>query len=81
MVLYLIDTSAYIIGLIIRVACSATSARVRADHSPQLGSLVATSSRTLLSTSTPRQVLRRSGKLAVPGVTLAAASRGEARCE
>jgi hypothetical protein len=42
---------------------------------------VATSSRTLLSTSTPRHAFRRLGKLVVAGVTLAAASLGEARHE
>jgi hypothetical protein len=46
-----------------------------------LGSLVETSSRTLLSTSTPRQAFRRPGKLVVADVTLNAASLGEARYE
>jgi hypothetical protein len=37
--------------------------------------------RTLLSTSTPWQALRRSGKLVVARVTPAAVPPGEARCE
>src|ERR1039458_3844929 len=43
----------------ISAACSATSANARPDQCPQSGSFVATSSRTLLSTITPRQTLRR----------------------
>src|ERR1017187_5292265 len=62
-------------GLMMSVVCSAASARERADQSPQKGSLVAMSSKTLLSTSTPRQARRRACKLRMASVTYVAWQR------
>src|ERR1039457_892877 len=62
-------------GLMMSVVCSAASARERADQSPQKGSLVAMSSKTLLSTSTPRQARRRACKLRMASVTYVACQR------
>src|ERR1035441_3654230 len=62
-------------GLMMSVVCSAASASERADQSPQRGSLVAMSSKTLLSTSTPRQACRRACKLRMAGVTYVAWQR------
>ena len=47
------------IGLMINVRCSEQSASAFPDQALHFGSFVAISSRTLLSTSTPRQALKR----------------------